>query len=236
MGDCLSAAQAGAPLLRPGVAIMKTFHCSRCGNLVFFENVTCERCDAMLGFVPDRLAVEAFEAAGEDRWRRLGADADAQYYRQCHNYAEEGVCNWMVPADAGNTLCTACQLTHNIPDLSIPENRHYWYKLETAKRRLLYTLSELGLAFVSREMDPAHGLQFDFLANTGGGRHVLTGHTDGLVTMNIAEADDAHREKTRAQMAEPYRTLLGHFRHEVGHYYFNRLVAGTDWIGPFREL
>jgi hypothetical protein len=215
---------------------MKTFHCSRCGNLVFFENVACERCNAMLGFIPERMQIHAFEAAGDGLWRSLAADAGDARYRQCHNYAQEAVCNWMVPAQATHPLCTACQLTHNIPDLSIPQNRIYWYRLETAKRRLLYSLSVLGLPFVSREADPVHGLRFDFLANTDDGNHVLTGHASGLVTMNIAEADDAQRENIRTQMGEPYRTLLGHFRHEVGHYYFSRLVADTQWIGPFREL
>src|SRR5437868_5925772 len=101
-----SAAHARAPTLLPGVAIMKTFHCSRCGNLVFFENVSCERCNAMLGFIPDRLQIHAFEAAGEGRWRSLSPDARDEDYRQCHNYAEEDVCNWMVPAEANRRLCT----------------------------------------------------------------------------------------------------------------------------------
>jgi hypothetical protein len=37
-------------------------------------------------------------------------------------------------------------------------------------------------------------------------------------------------------MHERYRTLLGHFRHESGHYYFDRLVVDSEWIDEFRAL
>ncbi|WP_420994166.1 zinc-binding metallopeptidase family protein [Cupriavidus sp. 30B13] len=214
---------------------MKTFHCGKCSNLVFFENVTCERCNALLGYVPELSQVCAFEPAGEDNWRCLNGEADGALYRQCHNYAVQEVCNWMIPADSENTLCDACQLTRTTPFLATPNNRLYWWRLETAKRRVLYTLAALGLPVVSREVDAEGGLQFDFLEDVGEER-VMTGHDNGLITMNIAEADDAHREKTRSEMSEPYRTLLGHFRHEIGHYYFDRLVAGTRWLEPFRAL
>ncbi len=40
----------------------------------------------------------------------------------------------------------------------------------------------------------------------------------------------------RVQMHEPYRTLLGHFRHEVGHYYWDRLIAETRWQEGYRNL
>ena len=43
-------------------------------------------------------------------------------------------------------------------------------------------------------------------------------------------------EKIRHDLHEPYRTLLGHFRHEVGHYYWDRLVRDSGWLQPFREL
>ncbi|WP_454721061.1 MULTISPECIES: zinc-binding metallopeptidase family protein [Cupriavidus] len=214
---------------------MKTFHCGQCGNLVFFENVSCERCGALLGYVPERAQVCAFEPAGDGVWRCLNGEAAGALYRQCHNYAVQAVCNWMVPADAADTLCESCQLTRTTPLLATPNNRLYWWRLETAKRRALYTLSALGLPVVSREVDAEGGLQFDFLEDVGEER-VMTGHDNGLITMNIAEADDAQREKTRSEMSEPYRTLLGHFRHEIGHYYFDQLVAGTRWTEPFRAL
>ena len=100
----------------------------------------------------------------------------------------------MIPADSVETLCPACKLTNTIPNLAQPENRVYWYRLETAKRRLLYALSALGLKVESRHVNPEGGLRFEFLEDGGVGEKVLTGHDNGLITMNIAEADDAHRE------------------------------------------
>jgi hypothetical protein len=216
--------------------VMKTFHCNRCSQRVFFENVRCERCAALLGYLPQLRAISAFEDAGEARWRSLHPQADGALYKQCHNYAVENVCNWMIPADSPDTLCRACQLTRTIPNLSTPDNRLYWYRLEVAKRRLLYTLAELGLDVKSRRQDPQQGLAFEFLEDSGDGSRVMTGHDNGLITLNIAEADDAQREQARAHLHEPYRTLLGHFRHEIGHYYWDLLVLPTPWIEDFRAL
>ncbi|MGO4157165.1 zinc-binding metallopeptidase family protein [Cupriavidus sp. YAF13] len=213
---------------------MKTFHCGSCSNLVFFENVTCERCQAPLGYVYDISQICAFEPAECNLWRSLNAGAQDKLYKQCQNYAVAGVCNGMIPATSEDVLCESCKLTRTTPCLDTPNNRLYWARLEVAKRRVLYTLTALGLPHVSREAAPEFGLQFDFLEDVGEER-VMTGHDNGLITMNIAEADDAHREKTRSLMGEPYRTLLGHFRHEIGHYYFDRLIAGTRWQAPFRE-
>jgi hypothetical protein len=214
---------------------MKSFHCDRCEQRVFFENVLCQRCDALLGYVPELGEICAFEAADDGQWRSLHPEAGDQLFRQCHNYAVENVCNWMLPADSADTLCSSCKLTHTIPNLSAPANRFYWYRLEVAKRRLLYTLAGLGLDIESREVDPERGLEFEFLEDTEEGEPVMTGHDNGRITLNIAEADDAHRERVRTSMGEPYRTLLGHFRHESGHFYFERLVNGTRWLEPFRK-
>jgi hypothetical protein len=57
-----------------------------------------------------------------------------------------------------------------------------------------------------------------------------------VITVNLAEADDAERERRRLAMHEPYRTLLGHFRHEAGHYYWDRLIRDSGWIEEFRRL
>jgi hypothetical protein len=214
---------------------MKPFHCNRCNQRVFFENVRCERCDARLGYVPDLHEIVSFEPADDGLCRSLHPDARGKLYRPCHNYAVEHICNWMLPADDPAPLCRSCRLTRTIPNLSAPENRYYWYRLEVAKRRLLYTLAELGLDFESRAADPRHGLEFEFLEDPGTGERIITGHANGRITLNIAEADDAERERMRTAMGEPYRTLLGHFRHESGHYYFERLIAGTPWLAPFRE-
>ncbi|AST35553.2 putative zinc-binding metallopeptidase [Ralstonia solanacearum] len=214
---------------------MKTFHCNRCQQLVFFENVRCEHCDALLGYLPDVGEISAFEDAGNGRWRSLHPRAGGALHRQCHNYAVENVCNWMVPDDAPDTLCRACQFTGTIPNLSAPDNRFYWYRLEAAKRRLLYTLTALGLPLHTRREQPGTGLSFEFLESAPEGEAVMTGHDRGVITLNIAEADDAARERARTALGEPYRTLLGHFRHETGHYFFDRLIAGTRWLPLFRR-
>lgn len=214
---------------------MKTFHCDKCGQLVFFENVLCENCGAMLGYQPEHHAISSFESAGEGRWRSLNPANEGLLYKQCINYAREDVCNWMLPADAPSELCASCQLTHVIPALTTDKNRLLWARLEAAKRRLLYTLWDLGIQPTPKVNDPDAGLAFEFLEDVPGHR-VMTGHANGLITLNIAEADPSFREKTREQMGEPYRTLLGHFRHESGHYYFDRLVADSEWTEPFRAL
>ncbi|WP_414439288.1 putative zinc-binding metallopeptidase [Burkholderia sp. 22PA0106] len=213
---------------------MKTFHCDNCGQLVFFENVRCERCGSPLGYLPEIGEVGAFEVdAASGNWRSLHRDARDKLYRPCQNYSAEDVCNWMVPAESDAAFCPSCALTETIPDLSNPANRPLWYRTEVAKRRLIYTLTMLGLPIESRQSRPG-GMSFAFKAATET-EPVMTGHANGLVTLNLAEADDAERERVRAQMHEPYRTLVGHFRHEIGHYYFDRLVAGRHWIEPFRE-
>lgn len=189
----------------------------------------------MLGYLPERLVITAFEAAGNGMWRSLSPASTDTRYKQCVNYAREDVCNWMLPADAPSELCASCQLTRIIPALSSEKNRIYWKRLEAAKRRLLYTLWELHLQPEPKINDPDAGIAFEFLEDTPE-KHVMTGHANGVITLNIVEADPAHREKTREEMGEQYRTLLGHFRHESGHFYFDRLVAGTKWIEPFRAL
>ena len=175
------------------------------------------------------------------RWRRHVALSPAAGgrggYRLCQNYKIEGICNWAVPADDDNPLCVSCRITRVIPNLADPAHRAAWYRLEVAKRRLLFTLIELGLPMANRIDDPERGLTFEFLADADpGGAPVLTGHADGVITVNIAEADDAERERRRTAMHEPYRTLLGHMRHESGHYYWDRLIAGTPELDEFRSL
>jgi hypothetical protein len=212
---------------------MKTFHCGNCGHLIFFENVRCERCEVRLGFVPERANLEAFDVKRNGMWIAHGESIEE--FRPCRNYVVEKVCNWMVPMESRDPLCHSCRLTHIIPNLKAAKRRYYWFRLEAAKRRLLYTLASLGLRVESRAVNPEAGLTFEFLENKRG-RKVLTGHNNGLITMNIAEADDVRRERTRVAMQEPYRTLLGHFRHEIGHYFFGRLVAHTKHIKQFRAL
>jgi len=210
---------------------MKTYACERCGARVFFENNSCESCEAQLGFVPSEQTMASFEEM-DGRLKRV---AGAGVFSRCSNAVEPVRCNWVVEGAAGG-LCACCSTTRTHPALPKPENGDYWARIETAKRRLMYSLIGMGLPFPSKDVDPENGLAFDFLEQLDPGHNVLTGHDSGVITLNIAEADDAHREHVRSQMHEPYRTLLGHFRHEIGHYYWDRLVAGTPWEARFREL
>ena len=223
---------------------MKIFHCGNCQSLLFFENFQCVKCGHLLAYLPDREEVGALEPAGEGLWRlplprRVGKGGGAgPTYRLCQNYTKENVCNWAVPVADPNPLCRSCRLTSVIPDLGQPGRREAWGKLETAKRRLLYTLFSLKLPLTGKAEVPDGGLTFRFLADpeTPGAPPVLTGHANGVITVNIAEADDSMREKRRNQMHEGYRTLLGHFRHEVGHHYWDRLIQDSDWIDEYRQL
>jgi len=217
---------------------MKIFHCDHCPQLVFFENVHCLGCNHALAYLPDVADIGSLEPAGDGLWKTLASGAEHETYRLCENYTAHNVCNWAVLDDDPHTLCQSCRLTQVIPDLSQPGNEQAWYRLEVAKRRLVYSLMMLGLPLASKLDDPEHGLAFEFLT-TGWERDakpVLTGHARGVITINVAEADDAEREKRRMALHEPYRTLLGHFRHEVGHYYWDRLLAGSDRLAAFREL
>jgi len=124
-----------------------------------------------------------------------------------------------------------------IPDLNVPGNKSAWYKLEAAKRRLFFTLQVLNLPVATKLDDPERGLAFEFLADAApDAPPVLSGHANGVITLNIAEADDAERERRRTLLGEPYRTVVGHFRHEVGHYYWDVLVSGSPRLEEFRQL
>lgn len=221
----------------------RAYHC-QCGRPVFFRNSLCLGCQTPLGYEPRLGLVLPLKAGpGPDTWQVVGESAgmaDAkQLYRRCGNFGSPAGCNWLVeagePGQPAQPLCISCRLNRTIPDLSLAENQVLWGRIETAKRRLVSSLVALGLPVHSRvSEDPEHGLAFDFLRPLPGGPAVMTGHADGIITLNVEEADDAHREQVRADMQEPYRTLLGHLRHEVGHYYWDRLVAGTPWHPLFR--
>jgi len=214
---------------------MNNFACSQCHQTVFFENVRCENCGSALGFAPERRSMFAFEVNDQGPWRVLGV-TDEKPRRACRNYHVENVCNWMLPADSSDEYCASCRLTEIIPALNKTENKHLWYRLEQAKRRLIYSLLGLHLPLRNRSEDPEYGLAFQFLEDIPGNEHVITGHERGVITLNVAEADDVRREKTRKSMHEPYRTLLGHFRHEIGHYYWDILIGNSSWLGEYRQL
>lgn len=214
---------------------MKLFECQACGQPLYFENTHCESCGRQLGFLPWRRELSALEGQPE---RFIALAEPERQVRFCVN-AQHEACNWLVPVDENEDFCIACRHNRTIPDLSVPGNVERWRRLESAKRRLFYTLLRLDLP-LSRRPDDPNGLAFDFLADAPQGAPaaspVLTGHDNGLITIAIAEADDAERESRRRDMGEPYRTLLGHFRHEVGHYYWTVLIENDASLEAFRMV
>jgi len=190
---------------------MRAFTCGSCGQLVFFENTVCLRCGARLGFAWPQ--------------RELLALAPGAAPARCANLEPAG-CNWLVAHDG--ELCASCRLTRTRPSDDDPEGLEQFREAEAAKRRLLFELGELGLE-VEGWREREGGLAFELLSSARA--PVTTGHAGGVITLDVAESDDAHREAQRERLGEPYRTVLGHFRHEVGHYYWPRLVVD----GPLRD-
>jgi len=184
-----------------------SFACDHCGSLVFFENTVCLHCRTELGFLPERLTLVQLES-------------DDGRLERCVN-AEIARCNWV--AGTAGALCLSCELTQTRPNDQDPVGLAEFADSEAAKRRVVFQLLELGLP----DVDPQH-LRFDLLSSQHG--PVTTGHADGLITVDVAEADDAEREQRRHDLAEPYRTMVGHLRHELGHYFQPRLlIEDADW-------
>jgi hypothetical protein len=214
---------------------MKLFRCQACDNLVYFENRTCGRCGHRLGYIPELEIIAAVEPAGEPNWTPLKADGAAR--RFCAN-ADHDVCNWMLPPGSAGELCVACRHNDTIPDLSNPAHVASWRELELAKHRLFYSLLRWRLPLKTRAEDSRHGLAFEFLADPpqGSGVKVMTGHDEGIVTIALTEADSAERERRRSQLDEPYRSVLGHFRHEIGHHYWDVLVRDGGRLEACRAV
>ena len=224
----------------------RAYRC-QCGRPVFFQNSVCLTCHTPLGYDPYRAQVASLRAGDEAGTWRLFGDYDpfGPVYLNCGNLDSPAGCNWLVRREAviggawhgTSPLCLACRLNRTIPDLRYDENCGLWRKIEIAKRRMVSLLLVLGLPVKSRlGEDAARGLAFDFLRSSFYGPAVMTGHRHGIITLNVEEADDVKREAIRAAMHEPYRTLLGHLRHEVGHYYWDRLVSRSDWLPAFRQV
>lgn len=214
-----------------------------CGYPVYFRNHLCLHCGRELGYEPELATIFALQAddAHEGSWRIAGSASgpgSGNTYRRCANFHLAPQCNWLlaVAASECNALCRCCRLNRMVPNQSIAGNALKWRKVELAKRRLVSSLIALGLPVASRiAEDPQRGLAFDLLAG-GEPMPVTTGHREGIITVNVNEADDLARETIRTALREPYRTLLGHVRHESGHYYWNRLVKDSRWHAPFRTL
>lgn len=214
---------------------MKQFSCGNCAQQVFFDNAVCTACDTALGFDPNHFKMIALQPR-DAHWQ----GHDGRAYRSCRNQLDHDNCNWLLDVDDDHEFCAACRLNRTIPNLAQGENHAFWQRIERAKRRLIYSLLWLKLPVVRQTPSWPHGLLFDFIASprarAQAGDIVLTGHQDGVITLNVAEADDVFRAMQRKQMNESYRTLLGHFRHESGHYYFDYLVDDENKLQACRAL
>ena len=227
----------------PMAQTVRVYTC-QCGQPIYFVNSQCLSCGAPLGYDPEQGNTMSL-AQGTQPGTWLESHSAEPNFVFCANRNSPASCNWLLPESEKHQhagLCRACRLNRTVPKLDDPQhpdNGELWGRVEQAKRRVISALLAMGLPVASRETeDTANGLMFDILRSPGYGEHVMTGHNDGLITLNVAEADDSKRERTRQTMNEPYRTLVGHFRHEIGHYYWYRLVdnPGSQWLPAFREL
>ena len=214
-----------------GMSPVRDLLCPACGQHLAFENSVCLSCGSAVGFSAQDMAflVISPDGGGVNR-----GSVDASEYQLCANL-HLAQCNWLVEVYPFRQLCASCELTRTRPSDDDRAALAGFADAERAKRRLIAELYELKLPVVGRQQDPQYGLAFDLLS--GSSEQVVTGHDNGVITVDLAEGDDVHREQMRVAMDEPYRTLLGHFRHEVGHYYFYRLVEHSpDHLQAFTRL
>ncbi len=209
---------------------MQAFHCSVCGQLVFFGNSNCLRCGSLLGFLADERDLVALQPSDCDVVR---ADGGAGRYGYCANQIAAR-CNWLIPAASPGRLCRSCGLTSVRPNDSEFDAMAAFADAEAAKRRLIDQVLSLGLPIIDRVAPPERGLTFEFLSSRN--RPVSTGHEAGVITLDLSESDDAHREFVRQQLGEQYRTVLGHLRHEIGHYFWGLIVVDAWMLDEFRAL
>jgi hypothetical protein len=212
---------------------VKRFRCS-CGLAVFFDDYACTGCGAQLGYAPE---LSAFLARPAPQQAFVAPEGSA--WKACRNRIDHRACNWLLRADDPLDFCLACRLNRVIPNLATEHNLRLWRRTEQAKRRLVYSLINLGLPREAGDARPP--LRFEFLEDQRSNPDVaeslvMTGHRAGIITVNLLEADDVARHVVREQMAERYRTLLGHFRHESGHYYEPLLVPPGPARDAYRAL
>jgi hypothetical protein len=211
----------------------------------FFRNSRCLGCGAEVGYDPEQATLLTLPDDSQSPYRIAfggGCAASERLYARCANYATPAGCNWLVTlstigGDPAPTLCRSCRLTRVVPDLSVALHAEWWSRLEDAKRQVVSTLITLKLPMQSRVYeDTERGLAFDLLRSAPDAPKVMTGHANGIVMVDIEEADDATRETRRTKMHEPYRSLVGHVRYEIGHYCWYRLITRPTWLSEFREL
>lgn len=197
---------------------MQRFTCD-CGNVLFFGSFKCLKCGGEVGHDPGDRQMVRVRPGGK--------------FKRCDNGVKHGVCNWVLPSKAKESLCLACDMNRTIPDLSSSRNLMLWGRMEMAKRRLIYTLLKMDISLPSKRANPQAGLTFD-IVSTVSNPTVTTGHLNGVITVNLEEADDTYRQINRQQLGENSRTLLGHFRHESAHYLWQRCLSELAWDNPLR--
>jgi len=204
---------------------VQMLRCPRCRSVTVLETLECAGCELAVGFHPPTLTMR--EATRE------GVGIDDRVWFPCSN--RDWRCNWLVAEDAGAGRCLSCRLNRQRPEASDTIALEKLADASRVMRRLLVQLAELGLP-VDPHYEREGGLAFDLLSSYSGQGRVTIGHANGVVTIDLVETLDDYREALRIRLREPYRTMLGHFRHEVGHYYQWILVEQTDWIDECREL
>ena len=202
--------------------------------MLFFQNSKCLRCGSRLGYDPERRTLAALATADSDpnQPARFADDSPGRF-RLCANLVAAR-CNWLIDAEDDAQLCASCRLTTVRPNDNEADAMEAFAEAEGAKRRLLHQLAVLGLPVVARTDDVQNGVAFEFLSSRN--RQVMTGHESGVITLDLSESDDAHREFVRQQLGEPYRTVLGHLRHEIGHYFWPHLVEEAGHIDEYRAV
>ncbi|MDN6322523.1 MAG: putative zinc-binding metallopeptidase [Halomonas sp.] len=138
-------------------------------------------------------------------------------------------CNWIAPEEGA--FCRSCAMTALAPDPSIPNAMQNWAKTEAAKR---WVLDNLGRWHWFRPEDPGAPPVFHLLAE--GRAPVPMGHVEGVVTISVAEVDPVLVTTRREALEEPYRTMIGHMRHEIAHMLWWRLSLREDFLVAFREM
>ncbi len=212
---------------------MKLYTCSHCNNLLYFENSECLICKHAVGFDAGKFSLITLE---NNKQGYSPISINKQVFRYCSN-ADFGTCNWLIPVAQSSPFCTACALNRTIPALSNEKNSKEWKRIEIAKHRLVYSLLRLGLPLQPKiNKEDVEGIAFDFMADSSPNERVMTGHDNGVITLNIEEADEGERVRHKLDLGEKYRTLLGHFRHEIGHYYWEVLIKDSKHLEKFRQL
>src|SRR4030095_14572571 len=167
---------------------MKLYTCSNCHSLIYFENNICLHCGYTLGFDANSLSLVTLVSEGENLFSNI--QHREEKFRFCKN-AEYGTCNWLVHTNQPAEYCQACELNRMIPALTSDENLKRWKNIEAAKHRLVYSLLRLRLPVQKKTGNDEAGIAFDFLADTSSEDKVITGHDNGIITLNIEEADEA---------------------------------------------